>query len=1425
MSEDRLKISIDIDFDNYSNNLQNLNRALEQLSKATNLKLSFDINNDTTQQLNQINEVINKVNQATERLNGNKIGFNMDNILTQIKELKNYSGNLDEVKQKLKSLGEIRNIKSNLVDENGIKKLVASIEVAKGKIVDLQFAMNGKDLYKFDGIKSITDNTDKLVKKVEEFKEKWTQAINQINNKDMLSPGTIENLQKALDSLNIDSSKLNFDNVRKQINSVSKESDNLFNKQQSNIQKVISFIDRYTAKINNLYRNNNGGVDNAQILDLEKNLNSLIGTSDVSQLRNIELQYTKIVDQQKDYAKKIQDENQQLKEQEDLLKYISSQQERLKNIQSGYSTKIDTNSGLYGNLQNQYRNIFSLLDEYKAKKQSLTTEDKINITEQINNLRRLSNEYLNVNSFIRSQENELNNISNKYKSVLNPGEVERYINALKGFDPETNNLVGDMDKIIAKHQQLKNELNERVRTQSLTQNLGEKISSFSASGLNMNSGLRDIQDFLRQSVNAGANVSSVKNAFDGLGNKIKEVNYSVNEGHNIVSKYRAVMDETTGSIYNMSKGIQDLSSRHGTLGEQMLNSIRGILQWTVAGTALFGTLNQIKEAISSLNELNKSQTNIQMITGMNNQQIQGLTNQYANLATQLHSTNKEMMDGAETFLRAGANVEESKSMLKATTIGAALSGQTNQEVADQLIAISNGFRMNTKDAQGMMNVISKLTKADNDSATSFKEIATAMQGSSSTAQSVQVDFDHLLSYISTVSSATRKSASSIGESFNAMFARFENVKGGKKFDPNNEPLSNVERDLKRYANIDIRKDKNTFKSFEEVLDEVASKYNKLSGVGQAAVSKAMAGTYHLNDFQVLMQNYDKVNGMLKDIGNSAGYAENKYNNVWSKGTQARINDFKHSVEELYRSIGNSDEINKGISGANELLKTFTSLVNKVGLLPVLLSGIVPILTQFDKFKNFKPIDLTSSVGSVKVFGKSIGDAKSSFNSFTESYAKSLKAIQEFNGTMIQTPTLLERTKASMNALKSTTVATTIATGTLKAMEIALNAAITMGISIAIGALVQKIGDYINKVDSLKQKNQELLQSSQQSIQEHQSNVSMLSEMSAKYSDVYDRVQAYKDKGLTPLAEDTKALKDMNNDLAQKFPDLVSGYTDSGDAVLNLNGNLKDLIDTEKEKARWDAQKVINDSGFKEEDQMKTDLIKDRLKTLSGDSGGLGQTFAESSNKLQYLKDSSANPTQRAAMKKQLEKELEDTGDWYKKDIPYILKIDDAYQKLNPTLQTAIKNWAMQNKEFSKMSNGKDIQKQINAVSKLYANNDSLKLISEINRLNKQVKSGAVPVEKYTKDTDNLVKKIKQISGTSLSANQLKKAFNIDTSKISQDITKINSLNKSVKEFKNQFTTDVQQINKYNKILNDIKSTGKVSSDNKKLIEQDPELLP
>ncbi len=77
-----------------------------------------------------------------------------------------------------------------------------------------------------------------------------------------------------------------------------------------------------------------------------------------------------------------------------------------------------------------------------------------------------------------------------------------------------------------------------------------------------------------------------------------------------------------------------------------------------------------------------------------------------------------------------------------------------------------------------------------EAATSSEELAIAFSRTANSANDVGIPFEQLAALITTVSETTRKSASTIGESFKTLAARYANVKLGLFYDDETgEPIN------------------------------------------------------------------------------------------------------------------------------------------------------------------------------------------------------------------------------------------------------------------------------------------------------------------------------------------------------------------------------------------------------------------------------------------------------------------------------------------------------------------------------------------------------------------------------------------------------------------------------------------------------------
>jgi TP901 family phage tail tape measure protein len=381
------------------------------------------------------------------------------------------------------------------------------------------------------------------------------------------------------------------------------------------------------------------------------------------------------------------------------------------------------------------------------------------------------------------------------------------------------------------------------------------------------------------------------------------------------------------SVQNVGTAVKSAAKETKGWTTEIVQNAGKVISWAISTTAIYGTLKLIGSGIQYITELNKELTNISIVTGMTRGQTTALASDYNKLAISMGVTTKSIAEGSLEWFRQGKTVEETTALVKNSLMLATLGNIEAAQSTEYLTAILNGFQMKTEDLGG---AIDKLVNLDNNYATSVAEIASAMQRSSNSAMIAGVSFDQLASYITIVSSTTRKSAESIGESFKTMFARMQSVKAGAQIDDMGESLNNVEKTLKTF-NIALRDQADTFRPLGDVIGEVASKWSEYSNVEQSEIATAIAGVRQRENFLVLMNNYNKVLEAQAIETDSAGLAQQRYG-IYLQGVEAAANKFKATWEGIWQKTITSDAI-----------KTFYNLASVVGTTIDKMGGLIPII--------------------------------------------------------------------------------------------------------------------------------------------------------------------------------------------------------------------------------------------------------------------------------------------------------------------------------------------------------------------------------------------------------------------------------------------------------------------------------------------------
>ena len=330
-------------------------------------------------------------------------------------------------------------------------------------------------------------------------------------------------------------------------------------------------------------------------------------------------------------------------------------------------------------------------------------------------------------------------------------------------------------------------------------------------------------------------IVGIRTELDGMIAAFNDPN--VKKTPEMVAAINAKMTHLKSTIHSTSLETQNLTHDSDDFGSVMAKNIKKVVQWAIATTAIYGTLKQIKEAIQFIKDLNKEMTNIQVVTGMSKNEINGLTQEFNKLALATGSTTIEIAAGSTEWFRAGKTIAETSELMRATMMLSKLGNMESAESTTKLTAALNGFQLGAEDAIGVVDILINL---DNQYSTSVSELTEALQMSSSSAQQVGVDFNELASMITVISSTTRRSGSSIGMSMKTMFARLSAIKLGKMFEDDATNINDVEKALS-LVNIKLRDSETSFRDMGNVFEDIAVKWDTMNELEQSAVSTAVAG--------------------------------------------------------------------------------------------------------------------------------------------------------------------------------------------------------------------------------------------------------------------------------------------------------------------------------------------------------------------------------------------------------------------------------------------------------------------------------------------------------------------------------------------------------------------------------------------------------
>lgn len=396
------------------------------------------------------------------------------------------------------------------------------------------------------------------------------------------------------------------------------------------------------------------------------------------------------------------------------------------------------------------------------------------------------------------------------------------------------------------------------------------------------------------------------------------------------------------AMYTKDKGARNIFD---LMGDDIKRAFQRITDFGVAARILNKVQKEIANVYQNILKLNEAMTDIRIVTGASVDEANSLMTSYNKLAKELGTTTTEVAKSASEWMRQGYTASESVNLITSSVKLARLGFMDMSSATTSLTAVLKGFNLQATESS---KIVDKLTKLDAEYATTAGDIANALSRTAAAAKAANLDLDQTAAMLTTIIDITQQDAGSVGNALKTILSRYGNVKAGvfAGMEEDGEDASESINDVEKVLNaigIQIRLTSTEMRGFDEVLDDLAEKWDNLNDVEQNAVATAMAGVRQRNQFLALMQNYDQYKESLESSRTSSGTADEKYAAVMDSiaTSMQRIQTAWESFTQKLQASGFVKTFFKAIAGVVENIDKF--LPHAVALLTSMTARHLPVL--------------------------------------------------------------------------------------------------------------------------------------------------------------------------------------------------------------------------------------------------------------------------------------------------------------------------------------------------------------------------------------------------------------------------------------------------------------------------------------------------
>lgn len=411
---------------------------------------------------------------------------------------------------------------------------------------------------------------------------------------------------------------------------------------------------------------------------------------------------------------------------------------------------------------------------------------------------------------------------------------------------------------------------------------------------------------------SGLNIQKIEQQFNTAGDSGKRAFRNLTEQ---IFTANTELKKTKGFIQNIS--------------DTLFNAAK----WSIAYGVINNITNGIKSAWTYAISLDSALNDIRIVTGKSYEEMEKFAKSANKAAKALGTSTMDYTKGSLIYYQQGLGQRDVEARTAVSAKTANVTGQSMQEVSEELTAVWNGFQVTAKDAESYVDRLAAVAAA---SASDLEELSTAMSKVASSANAMGINVDQLTAQIATIESVTRQDAASIGTALKTIYSRMGDLAIGAE-DEFGVVLGDVSGKMKKMG-IDILDQEGNMRDMGIVIEEVAAKWGTWTEAQQQAAAVALAGKRQYNNLIALFENWDMYESNKSTSQNSLGELQ-KQQDTYMESTKAHMQQMQAAAEGLKDALFNNKSMNAFFDVMRFGLEQLTSLVNGLGGAGNILFGV------------------------------------------------------------------------------------------------------------------------------------------------------------------------------------------------------------------------------------------------------------------------------------------------------------------------------------------------------------------------------------------------------------------------------------------------------------------------------------------------------